>query len=282
MPIVTTSASYKRPGRSPALPIAIAAVAIIAIVAIYLGTRASSPRQPQVPDTTDKPAPAMDSPKAVPATPTSAAPAAPTSPPPGGATSAAPAAPTSAASAAPTSAASAAQTSPPSGGPAATPPPQVRRVFDNEVENQLEILSRPGAGGGLQAPRVNMSHEETVEYLKRPVEIYEDDDEETVAAKERTAEMKTAALKYVEEGGTLNQCLRDYAAAATEEQETVKDVREEMKRILYADGPEAAQAYLDGANRQLRELNLPEVRLGKGLLRGYEKKMAAEREKALQ
>ena len=56
MPIVTTS-SHKRPGRSPALPIAIAAIAIVVAVAIYLGARAARPRQPQppVPDTPVEP-----------------------------------------------------------------------------------------------------------------------------------------------------------------------------------------------------------------------------------
>ena len=279
MPIVTTSASHKRPGRSPALPIAIAAVAIIAIVAVYLGTRAYSPRQPQqVPDTTDKP---------VPATPTSAAPAAPASPPSSGATSAASAAPTSPPSGDPTSAASAAPVSPPSGGPApAARPATVEspvkpkpKVFDNPVENELEELSRAN-GLGLRTPQVNMTHEETMEYLRKPVEIYDDDDPATVAAKERTAAMKTAALAYIEKGGTLNQFMRDYQAQAREDEATLKEVRNEMKRLLNDKGKEAAQAYLDEVNPQLKEAGLPEVRLSGLLVKAAERRKQREAEEA--
>ncbi len=154
------------------------------------------------------------------------------------------------------------------------------KIFDNPVENELEELSRAG-GLGLRTPRVDMSHEETVEYLKRPVEIYEDDDPATVAAKERTAAMKTEALAYVEKGGTLNQFMRDYQAQARENEETLDEVRSEMKRILEAEGREAAQAYLDEVNPQLKDAGLPEVRLSGLLVKAVERRKlreAAERE----
>ena len=280
MPIVTTSASHKRPGRSPALPIAIAAVAIIAIVAVYLGTRASGLRQPQqVPDTTDKPAPTKGSAGELPAPPTS--------PPSGGPTSAAPTAPASPPSGDLTSAAPAAPTSPPSGGPApearpATVESPVKpkpKVFDNPVENELEELSRAN-GLGLRTPQVNMTHEETLEYLRKPVEIYDDDDPATVAAKERTAAMKTAALAYIEKGGTLNQFMRDYQAQAREDEATLKEVRNEMKRLLNDKGKEAAQAYLDEVNPQLKEAGLPEVRLSGLLVKAVERRKQREAEEA--
>lgn len=150
--------------------------------------------------------------------------------------------------------------------------PQHRQaaVFDNPVEEQLESVSRDGFDS-IVALRVNLSNEEVHEILRQPVEIYDDDDEETVAAKERTAEMKAAALDYIEAGGTFNQFLRDCQAEANEARETVKDVREEMKRILETEGEEAARAYLDAQNPLLRAQGLEEVHIGKGLLRMAER-----------
>lgn len=139
-------------------------------------------------------------------------------------------------------------------------------LFDNPVEEQLEAVSREGFSS-LVALRVNLPQDEIIGILQRPVEIHEDDTPEDIAAKERTAEMKAAALEYIASGGTFNQFLRDCQAEATEARETVTDVREEMKRILREQGAEAAQAYLDAQNPRLRELGLPEVHIGKGLLR---------------
>ena len=153
------------------------------------------------------------------------------------------------------------------------------KVFDNSVEEQLEAVSRDGFDS-IVTLRADLPQEEILEILRRPVEIYDDDDEETVAAKERTAEMKAEALKFIEAGGTFNQFLRDCQAAATEAREAVKDVQEEMKRILMAQGEEAAQAYLDEQNPRLREQGLREVHIGKGLLLMLERRRAKEAEEA--
>ena len=150
-------------------------------------------------------------------------------------------------------------------------------IFDNPVEDNLESISRHNFES-IVTLRVDLPQEEIIEILKRPVEIYDDDDEATVAAKERTADMKRAALDYIEAGGTMNQFLRDCQAEANEARETVKDVREEMKRILEAEGVEAAQAYLDGQNPKLREQGLEEVHIGAGLIRAMERRKALHAE----
>lgn len=149
------------------------------------------------------------------------------------------------------------------------------KVFDNQVENELEELSRAG-GLGLRTPRIDMTDEEALEYLRTPVEIYDDDDDETVAAKERTAEMKVAALEYIDNGGTLNQFMRDYQAQAQEKEATLEEVRSEMKRILNEEGAEAAQAYLDEVNPQLKEAGLGEVRLSGLLIRATKRRKLRE------
>ena len=150
-------------------------------------------------------------------------------------------------------------------------------IFDNPVEDNLESISRQNFES-IVTLRVDLPQDEIIEILKRPVEIYDDDDEATVAAKERTAEMKRAALDFIEAGGTLNQFLRDCQAEANEARETVKDVREEMKRILETEGVEAAQAYLDGQNPLLREQGLEEVHIGAGQIRAIERRKARQAE----
>lgn len=150
--------------------------------------------------------------------------------------------------------------------------------FTNDVENLLERVSRVSFSA-LEMPRVSLSEAEIVEFLKRPVDIYDDDDEETVAAKERTAEMKAAALEYISQGGTFNQFLRAHALAATEERAMVEEVRGEMRRILNAEGPEAAQAYLDKANPGLKEAGLKEVRLSPFAVKLWERKRTAAKAK---
>ncbi len=143
----------------------------------------------------------------------------------------------------------------------------------------VEQVSRENFSS-LEPPRVTLSQEEILAYLRQPVEIFDDDDEETVRAKERTAETKAAALDYIAQGGTFNQFLRDMAAAATEEKAMVDDVRFEMRRILDAEGPEAAQAYLDKANKGLREAGLKEVFLSPFVVKRWKAKR--EKEKASQ
>ncbi len=292
MPIVTTSnTSSRRPhGKSP-VTLLIAAVVVIAAVAIYLGARAARPRNPrQVPDTTDKPSPSMDSPKAdskaEPASPASAADAAPASPrkarpnpaAEGGQTSSSDAEDATAATAAAAAkhaAWEAAESNRLAKSEALILAREPKTHFDNEVENVLERVSKQGALF-MQVPQIDMSQEQVLEFLRRPVEIYDDDDQEAVAAKERVAEFKTAALKFIEEGGTINQFVRDCAAANKEAHDTLEEIKREKRRIMLEQGEEAAQAYLDEVNPQLKEAGLPEVKIGRGDYNALRNKTAAE------
>ena len=152
---------------------------------------------------------------------------------------------------------------------------QPKTHFDNEVENVLERVSKQGALF-MQVPQIDMPQEQVMEFLRRPVEIYDDDDPEAVAAKERVAEFKTAALKFIEEGGTINQFVRDCAAANKEARDTLEEIKREKRRIMLEQGEEAAQAYLDEVNPQLKEAGLPEVKIGKTDRRALQEKLAAE------
>lgn len=153
------------------------------------------------------------------------------------------------------------------------------KVFNNKVENLLESVSAPGANFGLMPEPTGLSREEAIEYLRKPIEILESDDPETIKLKERTAAMKTEALEYIEHGGTFDQFIRDCVAYANEASATIKEVRTEMRRLLYDKGVEAAQAYLDDVNPQLKEAGLEEVKIRKGDIIMTERKKAREQEK---
>ena len=106
-----------------------------------------------------------------------------------------------------------------------------------------------------------LSQEEILAILRRPIQINEDDDEETVAAKERTAEMKTAALEYIESGGTYDEFITEMVKTSNEEAEMKKTARMEMMRILKQEGYEAAEAYLEQVNPTLKEAGLKEMKI---------------------
>lgn len=136
--------------------------------------------------------------------------------------------------------------------------PIKRKFFDNKVENQLEVLSNRGVKF-RNPPKIKMSEEEIMAYLKAPIQINEDDDAETIAAKERTAEMKTIALEYIEQGGTYEQFIQEQAKASTEEAETRRTVQKEVSRLVKEEGLKAAEEYLAEINPQLKEAGLKEV-----------------------
>ena len=264
MPIVTTS-SNKRPKSNPTLPITIAAIVIVAVIAFYLGTRTKQPKpQTSVPDTTATPtATAQDwNPDAV------SMPVA---------TGASVRAETKNGAqetdfdddAIPMTNASETVSEKPAERTVPQRKPHKRKFFDNQVENQLEVLSNRSVKF-KNLPRTRFSEAEVMEYLRKPIEINEDDDEETVAAKERTAEMKTLALKYIEEGGTYEQFIQEQAKASTEEAETRRAVHAEAVRILKSEGLQAAEEYLSEVNPQLKEAGLKEVAIPLALRRKAE------------
>ncbi len=266
MPIVTTS-SNKRPKSNPTLPIAIVAIVIVAVIAFYLGTRTKQPRpQTSVSDTSATPtATAQDrNPDGV----------------------AKPVAKEDAVSvqaetkngtqesdidddAIAMTNVSETVSEKPAERTVPQRKPHKRKFFDNQVENQLEVLSNRSVKF-KNLPRTRFSEAEVMEYLRKPIEINEDDDEETIAAKERTAEMKTLALKYIEEGGTYEQFIQEQAKASTEEAETRRAVHAEAVRILKSEGLQAAEEYLSEVNPQLKEAGLKEVAIPLALRRKAE------------
>ena len=132
--------------------------------------------------------------------------------------------------------------------------------FDNPVENMLHSLTVRGKHF-KSIPRNNMTDEQILEYLRKPVEIYEDDDEKTIEAKEATAEMKTQALAFIENGGTYDDFVRQMVQASNEEHDLLDEVRTTKLKILKEQGLEACAEYLEEANKVLAEAGLKQFKL---------------------
>lgn len=153
--------------------------------------------------------------------------------------------------------------------------PQHRKYFDNPIENQLERLAIPGRNIRATPSLSKLTQEEILQYLRRPIQIEEDDDEEAVAAKERTAALKTEALKYIENGGTYDDFVREMVKVSNEEADMIRDARNEMMRLYKEEGAIAAIEYLKEANATLRENGLKEIPISTGLQKRAEEERAA-------
>lgn len=230
MPIVTTS-SRKRPGRRPALPIAIAAIVLVFAAAIYLGARAVRPRKPQSPVAS----PVAAAPSATPEVSDTTA-----SPEPesvirdlGPITNAA------SASAAPSTnnyVKKPGQMMLPSGKILTFPPPaegKIRkvasggRVYECDHEgNWKDVTPRALFGTAFEENFLALSIEgrqfipafllgldqnEVVEILKKDYVAKGDETEEEMAAVKAYLDMKAAALDYIDQGGTFDDFVMEIA-----------------------------------------------------------------------
>ena len=153
--------------------------------------------------------------------------------------------------------------------------PQRKKYFDNPIENQLERLAIPGRSIRATPSISKLSQEEILQYLRRPIQINEDDDEDAVAAKERTAALKTEALKFIENGGTYDEFVREMVKVSNEEADMIRDARNEMMRLYKEEGAIAAIEYLEVANAALRESGLKEIPISSGLRKRAEEERAA-------
>lgn len=140
-----------------------------------------------------------------------------------------------------------------------------KKYFDNPVENQLEGLSIAGRRFGTTPSLSKMSDKEVLQILKRPIEIFDDDDDETVMTKERTAALKNEALKFIENGGTFNEFVREMTRLSNSEADLVRDVRLEMMRIFKEEGGIATEEYLKQANKVLLENGIKEIPVPSGI-----------------
>ncbi len=261
MPIVTTS-SNRRTKRNSALPVAIAALVIVAAVAVYLGTRpARTQLRPAVPDTMAKtvsvPHPTRTRPVE---SPDAAAPSdkqeqqlpdAPAEQP-----------------------ASTIATAPTTNSPVIeslanreTEKPH----YGKEVEQILAMLaSATDSAGAPPLPYMgNIDlNKSLLVAITNDIVIYDTDDERTVAAKERIADMKNQLKEVVDAGGSVEEAIREYHDWINENRRIRAEVISEYRRLVREASQEEANAYIVEANKELEAEGIETVNMGVERRRG--------------
>ena len=279
MPIVTTS-SRKRPGRSPALPIAIAALVLLAAVAVYLLRKgwASTPCEPPPPATgsaTAAPSAAskvQDTPVATDTGPKVLAPE--------------PSTNIVAAATTNDYVKKPGQMMLPNGKILTFPPPKEgettkvlangriyecdsegnwrdttrRKLFDNAFESNFANLAIEGRSF-IPAFLVGLDQEAVMKTLKKDYVLKGDETEEELAEINAFIEMKGIALDYIEQGGTFDEFVTEMASFVQAERKIRANSLKQVM-LLYKDGKvEEAKARAESLNAMLAEQGYKPIRL---------------------
>lgn len=261
MPIVTTS-SNRRTKRNSALPVAIAVLVLIAAVAVYLGTRPDRMQlRPAVTDTTAKtvsvPHPTRTRPVESPD------------------------------AAAPSDKQEQQLPDAPAEQPAstiaekpATNSPVIESLanretekphYGKEVEQILAMLaSATDSAGAPPLPYMgNIDlNKSLLVAITNDIVIYDTDDEQTVAAKERIADMKNQLKEVVDAGGSVEEAIREYHDWINENRRIRAEVISEYRRLVREASQEEANAYIVEANKELEAEGIETVNMGVERRRG--------------
>lgn len=135
-----------------------------------------------------------------------------------------------------------------------------KAVFDNVFENQLLGMALE-KGTFISGFVTQYTREQVVEMLQKPVEILEDDTDDVKAKKEAVADLKAAALQYLDEGGTWGQFVAEMQSYASQERSLkAKGMRKVLE--LARDGKvDEARAFLEEYNGILKEQGYSELKL---------------------
>ena len=262
MPIVTTS-SRQRTKRNPILPVAIVAIVIVIAVAVYLGTRPTQTKpRSSVPDTTEQPS-------SVTRPPHTARPiashdlAAPSD-------TQEPQLPGAPAEQSVSTIANEPTTNSPVIESLANRETE-KPHYGKEVEQILAMLaSATDSAGAPPLPYMgNIDlNKSLLIAITNDIVIYDTDDEQTVAAKERIADMKNQLKEVVDAGGSVEKAIREYHDWINENNRIRAEVISEYRRLVREASPEEANAYIVEANKELEAEGIETVNMGVERRRG--------------
>ncbi len=104
--------------------------------------------------------------------------------------------------------------------------------------------------------------------ITNDIVIYDTDDPDTVAKKERIADMKNQLKTIVDNGGNVEDAIREYHAWVNENQRIRSEVIGEYRRLLREASREEADAYIVAANKELEAEGIETVNMGVERRRG--------------
>ena len=98
--------------------------------------------------------------------------------------------------------------------------------------------------------------------ITNDIVIYEDDDEKTVAFKERVADAKNQIAKILEDGESITNAIAEYVNFINENKRIRDKVIAEYRRLKVEASQEEANAYLVEANKALEAEGIATVNYG--------------------
>ena len=130
------------------------------------------------------------------------------------------------------------------------------------MEQLLGMMA--GASNGHDLPPMPMGSEKSMLRdlmiaATNDIVVFDDDDDATVAFKERVAEFKNQLADIVENGGSVTNALAEFANWHAECQALRREISAEYKRLLEEAPREEADQYLSDANAQLRQEGIAEI-----------------------
>ena len=115
-------------------------------------------------------------------------------------------------------------------------------------------LSNDDASGGMPPLPIDDNASLTNAFLAamtNSIVIYDSDDEQTVALKERVADVKSQLRQIYEQGGSIYDALMEYQHYVNEGAEIRRGVIREYMRLVKEASEEEAEAYLEEVNKDL-------------------------------
>ena len=135
-----------------------------------------------------------------------------------------------------------------------------KAVFDNVFENQLLGMALE-KGTFISGFVTQYTREQVVEMLQKPVEILEDDTDDVKAKKEAVADLKAAALQYLDEGGTWGQFVAEMQSYASAERSLKAKGMRKVLKLAREGKVDEARAFLEEYNGILKEQGYSELKL---------------------
>lgn len=139
-------------------------------------------------------------------------------------------------------------------------------VFQTKTEQMLSRFA--GTRPGYQPPMLlRLPQDENLdEILERPIEIFDDDDDETVAAKENCARMKEELRQFMADGGSAETFMLWHHNELMKDYEEWRDAQHNAVQLLLGGDLDAARRYAEEASATLAERGIRGVTLPEKLV----------------
>lgn len=141
-------------------------------------------------------------------------------------------------------------------------------IFENGLNNFLTNFTTPGED--VPETPMEVSNDEVMQALMEKIEIKDDDSDEVKFQKEAVKVLREELRKYIKEGNTAADFIRDIQRRQQMEAEHVREARGMIMEALSKENPAQARELYNAINKHMNEKGLPKVRLARKFLKMME------------